>query len=162
MITDNLTPSPGREPAHVARAHPDPRWRPCRLGWPLPPLCLAAQVVRDRTGLGVAVDRGRILLVGVRPVPDCHVADRWYGVQQSGHNRQRLAVGVDVSQDRYQDERDRLIEVQSTHGGLYDLVGLVQVSLDVISAAFRGAGEKGLRMDEDERVVVDVDNSAPT
>src|SRR5690606_40075531 len=68
-----------------------------------------------------------------------------------------VGLGDDVK-DADEDASDGLPEVEGGGGALEDLVGPAQVALDVGRRAV-AAAEQGVRVGQDDRVVVDVDDA---
>lgn len=78
-------------------------------------------------------------------------------VQQVPDDVVRLVV-LDEVQYGGENEGDRPVEVERPARFQEDLRGVAQVGFDVVRPALGAAGEQGLRMDQDDRVVVDVDD----
>jgi hypothetical protein len=65
-----------------------------------------------------------------------------------------------MAHDPQQHQRGRAVEVQGRGGGLQDLVGLVQVGVDVGGPALRRAGQQRAGMRQHDRVIVHIDDAA--
>jgi hypothetical protein len=64
-------------------------------------------------------------------------------------------------QDRHQQHGDRLAEVQHLRRASEDLAGVAGVGVNVLGSPGRVAGEQRPGMNENDRVIVDVDDPAP-
>src|SRR6202041_3433411 len=80
------------------------------------------------------------------------------GVDQLADQVVRIVPVDDEVQDGDQHDRHRTAEVQRARGLGQDLPRLAQVGLDVVGGAFRGAGEPGAGVGQDDRVVIHVDD----
>ena len=111
-------------------------------------------LVPERDG-GVHGSRGR----AGDGVGHHQVAAGRQGVKQTAHDAVRVVVIADEVHDPEQGEGDWLGEVERLGGLGEDRTGVVQIGIDVGGGALRVAGEKGTCVDQDERVVVDVDDA---
>jgi hypothetical protein len=86
------------------------------------------------------------------------ITARRQGGGQGGEDLRRAELVRDEVQDRDQDQRDGLAEVEhlAHHGRGQDGFGIAQVGVDVGGPPFRRRGEQGAGVREHERVVVDV------
>jgi hypothetical protein len=107
-------------------------------------------------------------LSGRRPLPvvlhgqvrSDEVTARRQGVEERRDDLCRLVGIGEQVQDPDEQQADRLAEVQqfADRRRGQDRIGVANVGLDVGGAALRGGGEQGARVDQDERVVVNVDD----
>ena len=89
---------------------------------------------------------------------DRQVAPGRRGGHQPGHDAPRVLGILDQVQHPEQHDRHRLAEVQDGRRPVQDQPGIAQVGLYVVGRALRGAPQQGLRVQQDDRVVVDVDH----
>jgi len=120
----------------------------------------AGAVVQGRRGLAVhachAIPLGDVVSSGVR---NRKVAARRHGIHEPGDDSARVAVIRHEVEDRYEQDRDRLAEVQ--YGPQFrvfeDCAGLSQVVLDNRGPV--NSLQHVDRMGDDDRVVINVDDA---
>jgi hypothetical protein len=89
---------------------------------------------------------------------DRQVAAGRHRGHQPGHDAPRVLGILDQVQHSEQHDRHRLAEVKQGRPPVQDRTGIAQVGLHVVGRPFRGASQQGLGVQQDDRIVLDVDH----